>query len=64
MLHLVPAGAVVYFGETLNHLAAQHWQKFAGQNYFDEHGIFYSIVVSAPLLLIVFVILVSRALFS
>jgi hypothetical protein len=38
----------VYFGERVNALAGQHWQAFAGQDYFDSHGIFYSIMVSGP----------------
>ena len=31
-------------------MAAEHWQSFAQQNYFDKNGIFVSVVFSAPLL--------------
>lgn len=52
------AAGIVYFAERINDLAARHWQSFATQDYFDAHGIFYSAVVSAPLLATMFVILV------
>lgn len=48
---------IVYFSERLNKMAAQHWQLFAGQNYFDPQGIFTSALLSAPLLLIMLLIL-------
>lgn len=44
--------------ERINSIAAQHWQLFAGQNYFDQHGIFVGAILGAPLLLIMFTILV------
>lgn len=50
--------AAVYCAERLNALAARHWRSFAGQPYFDEHGIFTSAVYSVPLLVVMFVILV------
>jgi hypothetical protein len=53
------AGAAVYFGERVNALAGKHWQAFAGQDYFDSHGIFYSIMVSAPAVFNLFAVLVS-----
>ncbi|KAL6769924.1 hypothetical protein ACKKBG_A32895 [Auxenochlorella protothecoides x Auxenochlorella symbiontica] len=53
------AAPLVYFAERLNGLAASHWQRFSSQNYFDAHGIFLSAVLSAPLLLVMFVILVN-----
>jgi hypothetical protein len=49
----------VYNGETLNSLGAEHWRSFSKQPYFDGNGIFYSAVVSAPLMIIMFIILVS-----
>ncbi|KAL4447541.1 hypothetical protein ABPG75_004760 [Micractinium tetrahymenae] len=48
---------LVYFAERLNRLAGQHWRSFARQNYFDPQGIFASALLSAPLLLIMLVIL-------
>jgi hypothetical protein len=51
---------VIFFAEQLNALAGAHWQSFAGQDYFDERGVFFSALVSAPLLCLMFVILVSR----
>lgn len=46
--------------EHLNAALAAHWQSFATQPYFDKQGIFISAVYSAPLLLIMFVILVRQ----
>jgi hypothetical protein len=53
------AALVVYNGEALNGLGAEHWQSFSKQPYFDGNGIFYSAVVSAPLMIIMFIILVG-----
>lgn len=50
--------ALVYGAERLNALGGRHWQRFAGQNYFDEGGIFVSAVLSAPLVFTMFVVLV------
>jgi hypothetical protein len=50
MLLLVSILGVVYSAETLNRLGGEHWQQFAGQNYFDKHGVFMSVLWSAPLL--------------
>ncbi|EFN59942.1 hypothetical protein CHLNCDRAFT_133015 [Chlorella variabilis] len=50
---------LIYFAERINGLAARHWRSFAKQNYFDSQGIFTSAMLSAPLLLIMFVILVN-----
>lgn len=49
----------MYFGERVNALAGQHWQAFAGQDYFDSHGIFYSVLVSLPTVINLFAVLVS-----
>eukprot|EP00882_Tetradesmus_deserticola_P015009 GHRQ01015976.1.p5 GENE.GHRQ01015976.1~~GHRQ01015976.1.p5 ORF type:complete len:100 (-),score=22.38 GHRQ01015976.1:815-1114(-) len=57
-----PPGAAVFFGERINGLAGDHWEAFAGQDYFDSHGIFYSIVVSGPAVFNLFAVLVSRLL--
>ena len=56
------AVGIVYNAERLNGIAQQHWEKFAGQPYFDSHGVFTSAVLSAPLLLDMLIILVSSAL--
>lgn len=51
-------GALVYFGENINSVAGQHWQAFARQDYFDEHGIFYSSIVSGPAIITLLMVLV------
>jgi hypothetical protein len=56
---LLCAVAVIFFAEKLNSLAAENWQKFSEQQYFDERGVFFSTLISAPLLLDMFIILVS-----
>ena len=55
---LVIMGAVVRFGEKLNSYGADTWEEFATQNYFDKNGIFFTVVVSVPLLLLAFVMLI------
>ncbi|KAK9844385.1 hypothetical protein WJX74_001825 [Apatococcus lobatus] len=58
------AVGIVYNAERLNGLLHQHWEKFAGQPYFDAHGVFTSTVLSAPLLLDMLIILVILVLQS
>ncbi|CAG0893620.1 unnamed protein product [Darwinula stevensoni] len=41
----------VYFSETINMLAAQHWERFSRQQYFDSQGLFISIFFSVPALI-------------
>jgi hypothetical protein len=48
----------VYFGENINSVAGQHWQAFARQDYFDEHGIFYNSIVSGPAIITLLMVLV------
>jgi hypothetical protein len=36
--------------ERLNALGAARWESFAGQNYFDQHGVFMAVLWCAPLL--------------
>jgi hypothetical protein len=50
----------VYFGENINSVAGQHWQSFAMQDYFDEHGVFYNTLVSGPALITLLAVLVSE----
>ena len=53
------AGSTVYMGERLNKLGNQYWESFATQNYFDPNGVFYTVLISGPLLLVNFIVLVS-----
>lgn len=52
------SGSLIYLGERLNNIGRRHWENFATQNYFDEHGVFFSALVSGPLLLLLFMLLV------
>ncbi len=53
------AAGIVFMGERLNKLGHKHWRDFSGQNYFDPSGVFFGVMVSGPLILTLFVILVS-----
>jgi hypothetical protein len=53
-----PAAALVYLAERINKLLASRWRLFSQQQYFDEQGVFTSALLSAPLLLNMFIILV------
>ena len=55
------AALIVFNAERINNLAAQHYKSFTDQPYFDRHGIFFSAIVSAPLLFSMFILLVSFA---
>lgn len=57
-LFLLALGGV-YLAERLNHFLADNWRSFAGQNYFDAHGLFLSVLWSGPLLVIAIIILVN-----
>lgn len=46
---------VVALAEPLNSWAAANWQAFATQNYFDKHGVFASVMLCAPLLIVGFI---------
>eukprot|EP01061_Rhynchopus_euleeides_P000518 TRINITY_DN1036_c0_g1_i1.p1 TRINITY_DN1036_c0_g1~~TRINITY_DN1036_c0_g1_i1.p1 ORF type:complete len:226 (+),score=96.28 TRINITY_DN1036_c0_g1_i1:57-680(+) len=41
----------------LNSYAADHWEQFSKQNYFDERGVFMSVMWSVPLLVLLFAVL-------
>jgi hypothetical protein len=43
---------IIWSAERINHWAAQNWNLFSTSNYFDANGIFLSIMLSLPLLLI------------
>lgn len=51
--------AIIFNAERINSLAARHWQTFATQNYFQSHGTFTSALLSAPLLLTMFTVLIN-----
>jgi len=58
------AAATVSFAERLNGILNANWRQFAKQPYFDRQGIFFSVLVSAPLLITMFFLLVSPSLLS
>jgi len=51
--------ALIYNAERINSLAGSHWESFSRQNYFEGNGLFTSALLSAPLLLTMFVILIN-----
>ncbi|KAK9058780.1 hypothetical protein SSX86_023623 [Deinandra increscens subsp. villosa] len=51
--------AGVYLAERLNTVLSDNWKSFAGQNYFDRHGVFLSVLWSGPLLVFATIILVN-----
>ncbi|KAF5837086.1 transmembrane protein 18-domain-containing protein [Dunaliella salina] len=53
------ACVIIYMGERLNALGAKHWDRFATQNYFDQNGSFFTTIVSGPLLVLLFIVLVN-----
>lgn len=57
----VAAVLVVIGGKHINRFAAMNWRRFATQNYFDQNGAFFTILVSAPLLVTAFFILVRTS---
>ena len=56
---LVIIGMIVRSGEKMNAYGSKNWEIFATQNYFDKNGVFFTIMVSFPLLIIVFGMLIS-----
>ena len=53
------AAGTTYLGETLNGLASKYWERFSKQDYFDKRGVFFTAVVSLPLLLTTFIVLIN-----
>jgi len=53
-------GAVIYCAKYLNVYLEQNWSSFSRQSYFDASGLFISVVLSAPLLVINMVIVVNH----
>ena len=50
---------LAFGAERINTLARENWKKFSTQDYFDEKGLFISVVFSGPLLCILIVVLVN-----
>lgn len=44
---------IVYNLETINSVASLTWHSFSTQNYFDQRGVFLSVIVGLPLLIII-----------
>eukprot|EP00930_Biecheleria_cincta_P091224 TRINITY_DN80736_c0_g1_i1.p1 TRINITY_DN80736_c0_g1~~TRINITY_DN80736_c0_g1_i1.p1 ORF type:complete len:179 (-),score=32.81 TRINITY_DN80736_c0_g1_i1:89-604(-) len=49
VIFMVNAG-ICMFAERLNKLAGTHWKEFSSQNYFDNAGVFTSVLLGLPLL--------------
>lgn len=49
----------IYNADKINALASRHWEAFSRHDYFQANGVFISAVVSAPLLLGMFIILIN-----
>uniref|UniRef100_A0A7S0QXK4 Transmembrane protein 18 n=1 Tax=Pyramimonas obovata TaxID=1411642 RepID=A0A7S0QXK4_9CHLO len=47
---------LIYMAEPINDIAGDYWQLFAGQPYFDKHGLFMSSVFSGPIMINVLVV--------
>lgn len=47
---MITIAIVVKGSETINEYAAQNWQIFCTQNYFDRRGVFMMVMVCCPLL--------------
>jgi transmembrane protein 18 len=60
-VNLILTASVVMAAESINGWAAQNWERFADQNYFDERGVFMSIIVGAPMLIFAAFVLVCYA---
>ena len=45
---------LILASEYVNQFLHDHWREFSTQDYFDEHGVFFSVVFSGPLLAIGF----------
>mmetsp|Transcript_54543 Transcript_54543/g.97397 ORF Transcript_54543/g.97397 Transcript_54543/m.97397 type:complete len:170 (+) Transcript_54543:84-593(+) len=48
--------AILYFAERLNSIARAHWKAFSTQDYFDDQGVFASVLLGLPLLFCQFLI--------
>jgi hypothetical protein len=57
LLLMLVIGGIVRGAQHLNSYGAQHWQSIATQNYFDQGGVFMSILLCTPLLIDCFMML-------
>ena len=55
---------LVYFCESVNTYCSLHWRDFSTQNYFDERGVFASVMYAAPLLVIGLLQLVRKSIYD
>lgn len=55
---MISVGILVRSAERLNTYAAQNWEDFSTQNYFDSKGVFMGIFLCGPLLVDSFLMLV------
>jgi len=51
LVYMIAVFAFVRSAEYLNDYGRANWEQIATQNYFDQQGIFVSVMISAPLLL-------------
>jgi hypothetical protein len=49
---------LVFSAEYINAFAQEHWKEFAGQDYFDKRGVFTSTLLSGPLLISGFTLMI------
>ena len=49
----------VYMSERINTWSHMHWQTFSTQDYFDKQGVFSGMMFSGPMLIILFIQLLS-----
>lgn len=59
MILLAFMGCTVRSAEYLNSYGSKNWEQFATQNYFDDRGIFISIMLSGPMIIMAFIMLIS-----
>ena len=52
-------GLVIYLARHINSFCERNWRTFSNQNYFDPQGLFISVMLSGPLLIINAIIVVS-----
>jgi hypothetical protein len=49
---------LVTAGERINEICGQNLRTFATQNYFDSYGVFYSLFISTPILIMALAVVV------
>mmetsp|Transcript_8018 Transcript_8018/g.14930 ORF Transcript_8018/g.14930 Transcript_8018/m.14930 type:complete len:136 (+) Transcript_8018:135-542(+) len=53
-------GLVIYLARHINSFCERNWRMFSNQNYFDPQGLFISVMLSGPLLIINAIIVVNH----